>query len=253
MNRMRTDNHCVIWRVLSYLSPYKKEFMFAGLLLAAATGIGFLQPLVIQEITDKGMLAQDLPVLCWAVTVLALLVLLNQAVEMAQTRLFVNIYNKAYYNIFHQAFQKLMQLKKTYFEDKNNAEILSCLQMDVSQVASITDRYTVMSVTSVFRLISGLIGLLIISWKLTIVVLIMVPLKILLVRRLSRRQEEAIDHMIESSRDFSQWFGDNLEGVEEIKLWNLFESRDRAFQAKLEGNAEAAKEQYHDRCLEHPG
>ena len=230
---MRTDNHCVIWRVLSYLSPYKKEFMFAGLLLAAATGIGFLQPLVIQEITDKGMLSQDLPVLCWAVTVLALLVLLNQAVEMAQTRLFVNIHNKAYYNIFHQAFQKLMQLKKTYFEDKNNAEILSCLQMDVSQVASITDRYTVMSVTSVFRLISGLIGLLIISWKLTIVVLIMVPLKILLVRRLSRRQEEAIDHMIESSRDFSQWFGDNLEGVEEIKLWNLFESRDRAFQAKL--------------------
>lgn len=230
---MRTDNHCVIWRVLSYLSPYKKEFMFAGLLLAAATGIGFLQPLVIQEITDKGMLAQDLQVLCRAVAALALLVLLNQAVEMAQTRLFVNIHNKTYYNIFHQVFQKLMRLKKTYFEDKNNAEILSCLQMDVSQVASITDRYTVMSVTSVFRLISGLIGLLIISWKLTIVVLIMVPLKILLVRRLSRRQEEAIDHMIESSRDFSQWFGDNLEGAEEIKLWNLFESRDRAFQAKL--------------------
>ncbi len=224
---MGTDNHSVIWRVLSYLLPYKKEFMFAGLLLAAAAGIGFLQPLVIQEITDKGMLAQDLPVLCWAVTVLA------QAVEMAQTRLFVNIHNKTYYNIFHQVFQKLMRLKKTYFEDKNNAEILSCLQKDVSQVASITDRYTVMSVTSVFRLISGLIGILIISWKLTIVVLIMVPLKILLVRRLSRRQEEAIDQMIESSRDFSQWFGDNLEGVEEIKLWNLFESRDRAFQAKL--------------------
>lgn len=232
---MGTNHHSIIWRTLSYLSSYKKEFVFAGLLLAEATGIGFLQPLVIQEITDNGMLAQDLPVLCRAVAVLALLVLLNQAVEMAQTRLFVNIHNKAYYNIFHQVFHKLMRLKKTYFEDKNNAEILSCLQMDVSQVASITDRYTVMSVTSVFRLISGLIGLLIISWKLTIVVLIMVPLKILLVRRLSRRQEEAIDQMIESSRDFSQWFGDNLEGVEEIKLWNLFESRDRAFQAKLEG------------------
>lgn len=232
---MGTGNHRVIWRALSYLSPYKREFVVEGLLLVAATGIGFLQPLVIQEITDKGMMAQDLQVLGRAVTLLALLVLLNQAVEMAQTRLFVNIHNKAYYNIFHQVFQKLMRLRKTYFEDKNNAEILSCLQMDVSQVASITDRYTVMSVTSVFRLISGLIGLLIISWKLTIVVLIMVPLKILLVRRLSRRQEEAIDQMIESSRDFSQWFGDNLEGVEEIKLWNLFESRDRAFQAKLEG------------------
>ena len=188
---MGTNHHSIIWRTLSYLSPYKKEFVFAGLLLAGATGIGFLQPLVIQEITDKGMMAQNLQVLGRAVTVLALLVLLNQSVEMAQTRLFVNIHNKAYYNIFHQVFQKLMRLRKTYFEDKNNAEILSCLQMDVSQVASITDRYTVMSVTSVCRLISGLIGLLIISWKLTIVVLIMVPLKILLVRRLSRRDRRA--------------------------------------------------------------
>ena len=34
-------------------------------------------------------------------------------------------------------------------QDKNSAEILSFLQMDVSQVSSITDRYTVLSVSSV--------------------------------------------------------------------------------------------------------
>lgn len=44
-----------------------------------------------------------------------------------------------------------------------------------------------------------------------------------------------MEQMIESSRDFSQWFGDNLQGVDEIKLWNLFESRDRAFRDKLNG------------------
>ena len=60
---MGTNHHSIIWRTLSYLSPYKKEFVFAGLLLAGATGIGFLQPLVIQEITDKGMMAQNLQVL----------------------------------------------------------------------------------------------------------------------------------------------------------------------------------------------
>lgn len=58
---------------------------------------------------------------------------------------------------------------------------------------------------------------------------------VVLVRRLSQKQEKVMDHIMESSRDFSQWFGDNLEGVEEIKLWNLFESRDRAFQDKLDG------------------
>ena len=63
----------------------------------------------------------------------------------------------------------------------------------------------------------------------------MVPVKVLLVRRFSKRREKAMDAMIESSRDFSQWFGDNLEGIEEVKLWNLFESRDRIFREKLGG------------------
>lgn len=232
---MKDQNLHTIRRIISYLLPHKKSFILALLLLAASTAAGFLQPLIIQQITDKGMLARDMQALFLAAAVMALLVVLGQAIEMAQTRLFVNVHNRAYASIFRQTFRKLLGLKKSYFEDKNNAEILSCLQMDVSQVASVTDRYTVMTVSNLFRIISGLAGLLIISWKLTLIVLAMVPVKILLVRRFSKRQEKAMDDMIESSRDFSQWFGDNLEGVEEIKLWNLFESRDRAFRDKLDG------------------
>lgn len=146
-------NQPTIKRILSYLLPYKKEFTLAFLLLALTTIIGFLQPLTIQQITDVGMLARDLPALCRSIGALALLVSVNQAIEMAQTRLFVDVHNRSYYGIFHGVFQKLLHLKRSYFEDKNNAEILSCLQMDVSQVASITDRYTVMSVSQVFRII----------------------------------------------------------------------------------------------------
>lgn len=109
-------------------------------------------------------------------------------------------------------------------------------------MASITDRYTVMSVSYVFRIISGLTGLLIISWKLTLVVLAMVPLKVFLVQRFSKRQEKTMDDMLESSRDFSQWFGDNLEGIDEIKLWNLFESRDKVFREKLDGFLQVQKD-----------
>ena len=34
-----------------------------------------------------------------------------------------------------------------------------------------------------------------------------------------------MDEMIKSSRDFSRWFGDNMNGVDEIKLWKLFQRR----------------------------
>ena len=49
------------------------------------------------------------------------------------------------------------------FQMKNSMEIVQMLQCDVSQVASMTDRYVVMSFSYVFRVISGLAGLMLLS------------------------------------------------------------------------------------------
>ena len=231
---MKQETKHLLRRTLRYLLPYKREFLVVGLTLVLSTVIGFLQPLVIQRITDSGMMQRDMAVILSSALLLALLVLGNQAIDLLQTRIFADVHNASYYAIFHQVFEKLLHLKKSYFEDKNSAEILSFLQMDVSQVSSVTDRYTVLSVSYVFRIVSGLIGLFLISWKLALIVLCMVPVKFLLVRGLSKRQEQAMDEMIESSRDFSRWFGDDLNGVDEIKLWDLFQSRDQVFREKQE-------------------
>ena len=231
---MKQETKHLLRRTLRYLLPYKREFLVVGLTLVLSTVIGFLQPLVIQRITDSGMMQRDMAVILSSALLLALLVLGNQAIDLLQTRIFADVHNASYYAIFHQVFEKLLHLKKSYFEDKNSAEILGFLQMDVSQVSSVTDRYTVLSVSYVFRIVSGLIGLFLISWKLALIVLCMVPVKFLLVRGLSKRQEQAMDEMIESSRDFSRWFGDDLNGVDEIKLWDLFQSRDQVFREKQE-------------------
>ena len=231
---MKQETKHLLRRTLRYLLPYKREFLVVGLTLVLSTVIGFLQPLVIQRITDSGMMQRDMAVILSSALLLALLVLGNQAIDLLQTRIFADVHNASYYAIFHQVFEKLLHLKKSYFEDNNSAEILSFLQMDVSQVSSVTDRYTVLSVSYVFRIVSGLIGLFLISWKLALIVLCMVPVKFLLVRGLSKRQEQAMDEMIESSRDFSRWFGDDLNGVDEIKLWDLFQSRDQVFREKQE-------------------
>lgn len=60
---VKRENRAAVLRILSYLKPFKKEFVLAGLLLAGCTVIGFLQPLVIQSITDDGMLQKDMAVL----------------------------------------------------------------------------------------------------------------------------------------------------------------------------------------------
>lgn len=56
-NKVHIRNPKGIWfRVFSYLKPYKKSFLFIGITLIISTVVGFLQPLVIRQITDEGML-----------------------------------------------------------------------------------------------------------------------------------------------------------------------------------------------------
>lgn len=219
-------------RIFSYLKPYKKEFLLVALTILISTVVSFFQPLVIQFITDDGMLQQNMRVIIRFALILAILVLVNQAIDLWQTHIFADIHNQSYYTIFHQVFEKLLHLEKSYFEDRNNTEILGFLQMDVSQVSSITDRYMIMSASYIFRIISGLVGLFALSWKLALVILAMVPVKFFLVRKLSKCRENAMNQIIKANQDFSRWFGDNLNGVDEIKLWNLFHSREAIFAQK---------------------
>lgn len=229
---MNNKNRAILKRVLSYLKPYYKQYTIAIIILVVTTYIGFLQPKIIQTITDDGMMGHNKGVLLQSVGILALLIVINQLMELLQTKIFINIHNRSYFAIFHQVFKKLMGLEKSFYEDKGNAEILSCIQVDVSQVASITDRYTVMCISHAFRIISGIIGLVVINWKLTLIVLTIVPIKAILVNLFSKQREKSVCELLECNRDFSQWFEDSLAGIDEIKLWNLFENRDKMFQEK---------------------
>ena len=57
------EKNILVRRALRYLLPYKKAFVVVGLTLVLSTVIGFLQPLVIQRITDSGMMQRDMGVI----------------------------------------------------------------------------------------------------------------------------------------------------------------------------------------------
>ena len=229
---MEKNDLKLIKRILTYLPPFKIRLRIIIACLVLSTIVSFFQPLTIKNITDNGMVHKDLQVIIWSVFILLGLVLVNRLLEVMQTKLFTDIHNESEFLLSHQAFSKLLHLKVEYFNDKNNSEVINSIQTDVGNVSSITDRFMVNNVFSIFRVISGIAGLLIISWKLTIVVLAMIPIKYFMVLSLSKRKEKKMEELIECYRDFSAWFDDNIGGVKEIKLWNLYNHRYEIFEKK---------------------
>ena len=116
---------------------------------------------------------------------------------------------------------------------KNSMEIVQMLQCDVSQVASMTDRYVVMSFSYVFRVISGLAGLMLLSPELLCIVVIVIPVKYVLVKCLAKKREKNMKMYIQVEQQFGGWLGDTINTVAEIKLWNLYELRTCEFKTDL--------------------
>ena len=141
----------------------KKEIGILSISTIVSTVTVFLQPLLIKQITDIGILEKNMPQIVNGVAGLFVCVLVYLMIEVVQAKTFAEIHNSFYKNLYCNVFRKLLHLKKHYFQMKNSMEIVQMLQCDVSQVASMTDRYVVMSFSYVFRVISGLAGLMLLS------------------------------------------------------------------------------------------
>lgn len=221
-------------RLLPYLSSFKKRAVPILICLAVTTAVGFFRPLVIRSITDEGMVNGNLHVIVKAVILLLVLVFTEQLIELFLSKIFVQVSNETHAALYTAAFKKIMRLKMSYYVDRNHAEIINSVQSDVSNVSTITDQYFVMVFSQILRVLSGIAGLLIISWKLTIIVLALAPAHFFITKALAKKKERALDQSLESNREFYGWFGDNISGIREIKLWGLHNTRYQTFQGMFQ-------------------
>lgn len=219
-------------QILILLKPYKKQLLLVTLCFLLATIVGFFEPLTISRITDFGMIKKNLPVIVWFTLLLVFLVILGQVIGLVQAYLFADIHNSVQFDLSVRGFNKLFWMKVSYFSDKNSAEVIDNMKMDISNVSSIVDQSFELTISYIFRVVSGIAGLLIINWKLTVIVIFMVPIKYIVVSLIAKMIEKLTEEQLETFSSFTSWFSDNINGIKEIKLWGLWYNRRKVFEEK---------------------
>ncbi|MCX7747534.1 MAG: ABC transporter ATP-binding protein/permease [Clostridia bacterium] len=215
------EDRLLLKRVLSLLVPYKKAIIIILVCVLATAGIEMMMPLVARGMMDKGLLVKDIGVVVRLVLLTFALLLLEQAIGFLETRYFAYINSVMPYNLSKTTFKHLLKLKIQYFKDTNFAEIMSNVNMDVGNISRIIDKSMFFLITGVFRIVGGMVGLLLIDWKLTVLVIMVMPVRYFLVKYLAAKRKKLFEDLIRHSRDYSAWYGDTIGGIKEIKIWGL--------------------------------
>lgn len=119
----------------------------------------FARPLIIKGITDEGMLQADMRMVLLCAMLLLLSAVCDQAVNIVQSRQFVDIQNSMLLALYRAAFDKLLRVKQDYFTHHNSAEIMNRLSMDIRSVSMIADRSILFVASYLLSFVGGLVGL----------------------------------------------------------------------------------------------
>ena len=91
-------------------------------------------------------------------------------------------------------------------------------------------------------MIGGIIGLFIIDYRMTLLVLVFIPIKYIVMKYFAKKQKSIVDDFIVRNHRYAKWFGDTVGGVNEVKLFNILDKKNNEFEINQKNILDKQKE-----------
>ena len=222
-------NKEAIKKLLGLLKAHKKTIIVIIGCLLISTGLNLCIPLISRRIMDDGFIGSDKQLLIELVLASMVIYTINSLIDIFKEKKRVDISAKIQYFLSEQSFSHLMKLRVNYFNNTNYAEILNNINTDINQMTSIADSSIFFVITQAFSMTGGIIGLFIIDFRMTILVLLFIPLKCVVMKYFAKKQKQIMDEFIKRNQKYAKWFGDTVGGVREVKLFHIFDKKHEEF------------------------
>ncbi|QFS82134.1 Putative multidrug export ATP-binding/permease protein [Roseivivax sp. THAF40] len=194
-------------RLWPFLAPYKLLLSAAAVALTITAAISLVLPLAVRRVVDnfEGGDAAILDLYFSAALGIAGLLALGTALRYA---LVTRLGERVVADIRKAVFDKVITLSPAFYEKIMTGEVLSRITTDTTLILSVVGSSISIALRNILIFIGGLVLMLFTSWKLTLMVLLIVPAVIVpilvLGRRLRKLSRENQDWIAASSGNASE-------------------------------------------------
>ena len=193
----------VIPRVAAMLRPYRRQIALVLAAVVASAALTSLVPFLVRAVFDDALFPldggpPDLELLGWLVAGMCVIPIITALIGIGQNWLTSTIGNSAMADLRGDLFDHLQKMELAFFTATKTGAIQSRLANDVAGVRTVlTDTATTIVQNSV-TVTAALVAMLLLSWQLTILTLILMPLFVWLQLRVGRRRQRLARHTQES-------------------------------------------------------
>jgi len=221
-------------RVLAYARPYQWRILLMLAMILIGTGLSLLIPLIFRRMIDVVIPTKNLAGLAWLALALLIIPALNGLVGVVQRQLNAQVGEGVIFDLRTALYGKLQRLSLRFFTHTKTGELMSRLNNDVVGAQDAISNTIVSLITNVVEAVAILAVMLTLQWKLTLVSVIILPLFILIARKLGDRLREYARRSMELNAQMNAHMNEtlNIGGALLVKLFGRTRDEERRFRER---------------------
>ena len=215
--------------VFKLLLTYKKQLVLNAILSLLLLVIYMATPILEKRIIDIGILSKNYKVLLKLVLIAALISISGYIIQYIQMHIQSGVAAAFRSSLKVEALSHALRLKMHHLKEHTMLALMSDANNDVNNMSRICSSDVVGIFVEFINVIGYLIGLLFLSWKLSLIVICIAPLKVCISSICEKLSKTWIEKLLQIQKEISRWQSDNYVGVEEVKNWGMYGHLEQQF------------------------
>ena len=200
-------------RLVDYIRPYKGKMLFVVVLMLSSSGLGMFLPKFLQIEMDKYIPDKDIKSIVM-LTALAGVIVLYSVIS---TRIKIDVTTKVGQDIIHtireDIFKHLQELPFSYYDERPHGKIQVRVVNYVNNLSDLLSNGIINTITDLCNLIFILIFMFAMSPKLTLICLCGLPVLVIYVVFLKRRQSHAWQVQSNKQSNLNAYIAESINGI----------------------------------------
>ena len=207
-------------KLMQFVKPYNKSFylvMFFAVILSVITTV---TPYLLKVVVDDYIIPKDYS----GMTLIILLMIIALTVEVLLMFCFTYYSNwlgqKVIKDIRVKIFDKIINLKMSFFDKNSVGRLVTRAVNDIETIASIFSQGLFTIIADLFKMSVILLVMVIISFRLTIVVLLIFPFLIYATRLFQKAMKKAFELVRSEVANLNSFVQERISGIKIVQIFN---------------------------------
>ena len=224
----------ILGDLLQFILPYKKALLGAAIALMITSGVTLSIGQGVKLLIDDGFAKDSIDGLMAAVNFLIALAVIMAGGTFIRFYLVSWLGERVSADIRQAVFNHLLTLHPSYFETNRSGEIMSRLTTDTTLLQSIIGSSFSMALRSLLMMVGALVMMVITSLKMTLIVLVGVPLVMVPILLFGKRVKILSRKSQDSIADVGTYAGEIIRHIKTVQSFTHEANESKSFQHEVE-------------------